>query len=222
MRIGETKTLITQTGSEISLRVDDINNNYAELKVTIDGITSTVLKQGVAISEISQKADSITLSVKDLTDITNQTYSQITQTAKQIKAIVVSPDGGSSWEMNPDKVVTAIQDKTGTHTCTFDTSGLTVQNGGFILKDSSGTIILWCNSSGSVAVKDIFIDSVGRKEGSNLWNSLYNLEKPSFSNPLHAEGDLYVGNKGIYLNNQNIYDFVYDVVNDYCLNKGLV
>ena len=103
-RLGETKSLITETGNLISLKVDNIKGDYAELKITVDGITSTVSQQGVSISEISQKADSITSTVKDLTDTTNQTYSSIKQTATKISAVVQSPDGGATFELSPTKV----------------------------------------------------------------------------------------------------------------------
>ena len=178
MRLGEVTTLVTQTGEQISIKVDNIKGDYSELKVTIDGITSTVVKQGVAMSEINQKADSITLTVKDLTDITNKTFTQITQTATKISAIVTSPNGGASWELSKDACVTAIKNATGTHTCTFNNDGLTVENGGIYIKNQDGDVVLSMSTNGCIKVKDLEFDGYSDADIARLRSSFANMSLP--------------------------------------------
>jgi|GEM_PF-3767930 len=90
-RFGDTFSLATQTNNLISLRVDEQNKSFAELKITADAITSTV---------------------SDISDTNKKVYSQITQTAKNIKAIVVEDADSGSVELDKDKFVVAFNGST--------------------------------------------------------------------------------------------------------------
>lgn len=107
MRNAETKSLITQTATEIGLRVDDINHSYAELKVTADSITSTV---------------------EDTSDVANRTYSAITQTATKITAVVAQNAETGSWELNKDAFVVAFNGSTNNKVVIDRTEGLKIGN----------------------------------------------------------------------------------------------
>lgn len=126
-RNAENKSLITETATTISLKVEEIDKSYSELKLTADEISSTVSEQGVAISEISQKADSITTKVSDLKDGIDSTYSSIEQTAYKIKAVIESPDGGSSYELSKDAFKVAFKNITNDIT-QIDGEGILVSN----------------------------------------------------------------------------------------------
>lgn len=127
MRIGETKTLITQTGEQINLRVDKIDEGYAQIKVESDAITSTVEKYGVSISEIKQTADSITSRVQDISEGVDNTYSEIKQTARKITAVVQEGDESGSWELSKDAFKVAFSGITNDVT-TIDGKGIIAQN----------------------------------------------------------------------------------------------
>lgn len=91
MRNAETKSLITQTAGEISLRVDAIDKSYAELKVTSDAITS---------------------HVEDISDTANKTFSEIQQTSTKIRAVVVQNNDSGEWELSKDAFVVAFNGST--------------------------------------------------------------------------------------------------------------
>lgn len=90
-RISDTSSLITQTGDLISLRVEEQNKSFAELKVTADAITS---------------------HVEDISDTNHKVYSEIQQTARNIKAVVVEDADSGSVELNKDKFVVAFNGST--------------------------------------------------------------------------------------------------------------
>lgn len=127
MRIGETKTLITQTGEQINLRVDKIDEGYAQIKLENDAITSTVEKYGESISEIKQTAESITSRVQDISEGVDNTYSEIKQTARKITAVVKEGDESGSWELSKDAFKVAFSGITNDVT-TIDGKGIIAEN----------------------------------------------------------------------------------------------
>lgn len=127
MRIGETKTLITQTGEQINLRVDKIDEGYAQIKLESDAITSTVERYGESISEIKQTAESITSRVQDISEGVDNTYSEIKQTARKITAVVQEGDESGSWELSKDAFKVAFSGITNDIT-TIDGKGIIAEN----------------------------------------------------------------------------------------------
>lgn len=106
IRNEQVRSLITQTASEISLRVDAVNQSYAELKVESDKITS---------------------HVEDIADTSQRTYSEIQQTATKIRAVVVQGDEGGSWELSKDAFQVAFL-KSSADITTIDEFGITASN----------------------------------------------------------------------------------------------
>lgn len=103
------------------------------------------------------------------------------QTLTNIKEVVTSGDGfRSEVDQNKDSITQAIQDATGTHTCTFDGSGLTVQNGGISIKDDRGITQLWMNSDGHISVKDLYLDPNATGSNSEFIGSLANIRHITF------------------------------------------
>lgn len=106
-RISDTSSLITQTGDLISLRVEEQNKSFAELKVTADAITS---------------------HVEDISDTNHKVYSEIQQTARNIKAIVVEDQDSGSVELNKDKFVVAFNGSTNRNATIDRSIGLILGN----------------------------------------------------------------------------------------------
>lgn len=178
---------ITQTASEIR---SEVSNSVSGLNTKIDqtasSITSTVSDTKNQLeSEIKQTSDSITSTI---TDKTNNLQTQITQNTDNIKSCVTKDQFGSYIEQNADSIVESIKDTTGDHTCTFDSNGLTVQNGGFKIKNSNGTTVLWMDTNGYIRLKDLNLENSALQDGALFSTSLNNLES------LHL-GKLYIGSK---------------------------
>lgn len=117
-RIGQSFSEITEQGNLISLRVNEQNVSFAELKLTADSITSTV---------------------SDISDVNKQVYSQVTQTAKIIKSVVVEGADGSSIELSKSAFKVAFL-KSSADITTIDEFGITASNssGGFSRLGSNG------------------------------------------------------------------------------------
>lgn len=113
--------------------------------------------------------------------VSNDTFnSTITQTANEISQKVAKKEFGSYITQNYDKIVEAIVDSTGTHTCTFNGEGLTIQNGGFKVKDSNGNTVLKFDSDGvanfnAAGIIDLNIHNTSK--GSMFYNALANMNE---------------------------------------------
>ena len=90
-RLDQSFSEITEQGNLISLRVDEQNTSFAQLQVTADAITS---------------------HVENISDSTHKMYSEIVQTATNIKAIVVEDSDSGSVELNKDAFVVAFNGST--------------------------------------------------------------------------------------------------------------
>jgi hypothetical protein len=90
-RFADTYSLATQQSDLISLRVDEQNQSFAELQVT---------------------ANMISTHVEDISDTNHRVYSEIQQTARNIKAVVVEDQDSGSVELNKDKFVVAFNGST--------------------------------------------------------------------------------------------------------------
>lgn len=109
---------------------------------------------------------------------------------------------------------------------TFDSSGQTIQNGAFKIKDKNGNIVMWVRSDGVVMVKDLYFDNAAFSKTSNLSSALANMEGITLSNlgignrlTIH-DSDFY-----IYYNGEGGYDlndYVRTVAYKLLQDKGLV
>lgn len=164
------------------------------------------------------RADSIELSV---TNETNNRISAINVLDGQIESKVSKGDFGSYIEQNYDSVTQAIIDATGTHKSTFDSTGLTIENGGFKIKNSNGTTVLWMGDDGYVKVKDLDFDNTAFASGSYFWQALYNTKNIVFQYPISAPINtnmLKVENQsGLMIGNDTIHSYVVQILQDYNL-----
>ena len=105
-RLNQSFSQITETGELIQLRVEEQNQSFAELKITSDLISS---------------------HVQDISDVNRLVYSEITQTARNIKAVIVEGEDGSSVELSKDAFKVAFL-KSSADITTIDEFGITASN----------------------------------------------------------------------------------------------
>jgi hypothetical protein len=85
----------------------------------------------------------------------------------------------------------------GSHTCTFDSSGLTVQNGGFRIINSDGDEVMRISSDGFVELRDLqFYGDL--EQDSFFVNALANINKISVAN-LSVGGSLIIDEHDFYI-----------------------
>ncbi|NRT90020.1 hypothetical protein [Clostridium beijerinckii] len=171
IEIGNKKTNIAKTISSISTKANTANTKSDKNTKDIKKVKKDSKEFQVTMEE---RADSIELSV---TNLKEDTEASIEVLGDKIQSKVSKGEFGSYIEQNYDSVVEAIQDATGSHTCTFDAGGLTVQNGGFKIKNASGVIVLWLGDDGYVKLKDLQLDDTALEKGSYFYYSLMNMEK---------------------------------------------
>ena len=94
----------------------------------------------------------------------------------------------------------AIEDATGSHACTFNGRGLTVQNGGIYIESSDGSNVLWCGKNGFVKLEDLELGDTALRKGSWLYMGLANMEEISIQSLKASEAvipdDTYISGFG--------------------------
>ncbi|WP_236897014.1 hypothetical protein [Clostridium beijerinckii] len=170
------KANIVSTINKTTNAVNTVNTKTNNNTATIKKVKKKSEEFQVTMEE---RADSIELSV---TNLKNDTEASIEVLDDRIQSKVSKGEFGSYIEQNFDSVVEAIEDATGSHTCTFDSSGLTVQNGGFKIKNSSGTVVLWLGDDGYVKLKDLQLDDPALQKGSYFYTALKNMNEVALRN----------------------------------------
>ncbi len=214
---------IEMTAEQIQSTVTDTKNQLqSQITQTAGSLTSAITDTKNNLqSQITQQAGQIQTTVSDL----NGAKSQITQLNNQISSKVDEGEISSLIEQNAEAVTIAIHNQTDMNV-TFDSSGQTIQNGAFKIKDKNGNIVMWIRSDGIVMVKDLYFDNAAFSKTSNLSSALANMEGITLSNlgighrlTIH-DSDFY-----IYYNGEGGYDlndYVRTVAYKLLQDKGLV
>lgn len=185
---------------KILLQVNSLDNNLsAKIEVTAEKITSEVDdKINQTNSKIEQTASSITQTVTDLKNNTNSQIqqlsteistkvsddefnSEIRQLSNEISSKVSEDDFSSMITQNSKSVTVAIKDESD-HNVVIDSSGLTVQNGAFVLEDSNGNLIMDVDRDGVIRANVIGVDDIvihDTSKGSAFYNTLANMDEIS-------------------------------------------
>ncbi|UYZ36802.1 hypothetical protein OD350_03775 [Clostridium beijerinckii] len=214
---GQGKILEVTIGNRKKTNIVNIINNTSNLANTVNTKTNTntaTIKKVKKKSEEFQvtmeaRADSIELSV---TNLKNDTEASIEVLDDRIQSKVSKGEFGSYIEQNVDSVVEAIEDATGSHTCTFDSSGLTVQNGGFKIKNSNGEIVLWMGTDGYVKLKDLQLDDPALQKGSYFYTALRNMEEIKLNGNLDCRSSIAYFNNGdtVYIGERTLRQYIDD------------
>ena len=227
LELGFIKNTITNLFKDTNKKIDDnkkitddkIDDTKEELKGDIQEVTDATNNLKVVMEA---RDDEIELSITNETlnrisainvldgeinlRVTRDKFdSEITILENEISSKVSNGDFGSLITQHYNEIVQAIIDATGTHTCTFNTYGLTVQNGGFYVKDSSGNTIM-AFTGGTAVVNDIQINN--RAIGSDFRNSLANMDALYIKGV--STGNLKIGAKPIH-------EYIWDVIDEYCV-----
>lgn len=104
------------------------------------------------------------------------------QTLTDVKQVVTSEGFSSEVTQNKDSIVQAIKDSTGEHTCTFNSNGLIVQNGGIYIKNNAGQTVLWADDNGNLVIRDVHLDAFATAGNSMFVSSLANINTLSLCN----------------------------------------
>jgi len=225
------------------------SNNVADIKNTTATNTSDIKKVASSTTDainnlqvvMQQNDDSIELSVTNLatnttakflvqdgqisSKVSNDTFnSAITQQANSIASKVSTGDFSSLIEQHYDSIVQAIIDATGSHTCTFNSSGLTIQNGGFVIKNSNGNTVLWMDTKGYIKVTDLIFDNAAFASDSNFANALANMQSITLAK-LRIGGQLIIDEHDFYLykdgdSGYNLESYVNARITEFCERQG--
>lgn len=166
------------TAEKITSEVDNkINQTNSKIEQTATSITQTVtdLKNNTN-SQIQQLSNEISTKVSD-----NEFNSEIRQLSNEISSKVSEDDFSSMITQNSKSVTVAIKDESD-HNVVIDSSGLTVQNGAFVLEDEDGNIIMDVDNTGIlranvIGVNDIVISNTGKTSG--LYKALRDMDEIS-------------------------------------------
>lgn len=194
------KKSILDTITNVDAAAVELNNKHNENKAKIKKTKADLIKytddtkQGL-ITYIGETETGILLEVRTADEALS---SRIELTEEGIESSVKKDEFGSMITQHYDKIVQAIEDATGTHTCTFDSTGLTVQNGGFKIKNANGRTVLWMDTKGFIKVTDLILDNEAFVEGSNFFESLANMETVTLAN-LGINGRFTINDSDFYI-----------------------
>ena len=124
---------------------------------------------------MKKRATEIELSV---TNEAEQRKTQIMVLDGKIEDCVKNGEFGSKITQHYNEIVQAIEDATGRHTCTFNGSGLHIQNGGISIENNDGDKVLYADSGGNLVLQNIYAKDIGLDSDSawNFWNTISKME----------------------------------------------
>lgn len=196
--VNSTSTTTTNNTSSIGITNSVVKKN----KVIAKDYTDT--RESAVRADIKVTTDSITLEVQNNK---KETDTAIEIMDGQIQDRVKKGDFGSYITQNYDSVTEAIIDATGSHTCTFNGSGLTIENGGFVLKNSNGNIVFYVSTGGYCKLEDLQLGDTALAKGSYFYNALRNMVETSIRN-LVVEDKLQIDNDSFEITiGGNTYNF---------------
>lgn len=192
-----------EVGERKKKSIVDTINNTKNIISTVNDKTNTniaTIKKVKKNSEQFQvtmeaRADSIELSVANETD---DRIAAINILDGQIESKVEKDDFGSYIEQNYASIAESIKTATGTHSMTLSNAGVAIDNGGFLIKDGSGSLAFECSEDGYVFIKDLILDDVAKKRGSEFYKSLMDMEELN----LAQNGNTYIS--GLLVNSLTI------------------
>lgn len=185
------ESLVSQTAGQIRNEVEDVQNDLGSYKIQ----TAQEISERVTNTEFgtykTQTATDISQKVAKGTEFS-------TEMKQNISAFQFLFEGASDGKTE------------------IDSTGVTVYEGGFRIKDSSGNTIMYISSGGIMRIETAGIDNLvlyGTEKGGSFYNSIANMEE-LYCDKYSCER-LYIGGK-------HIYNYVYDMIEDYCRDMGWI
>lgn len=197
---------IQMTEQNILLQVTSLDNSLnAKIELTAGEIRSEVTDTKNELnSTISQTATQI---LSEVNDTKNGLQSQITQQADEISS-KVSKGTDFSSELKQNVSVFQFLFKGASDGKTeIDSSGITVYQGGFKIKDNNGNTILHIDADGTIVCDTIGVDDLvihNTEKGSSFYTALANMDE-IYCDKFSCER--------LYIGGQHIYDYINDVIN---------
>ena len=188
-------TTITNNIANLQVKADEISSTVEQHTTEIDNLTGKVTANTTNISKIDQKADSIQSTVTRI-EGDYVTSSQLTQTSKEILAIV----GNTYIKINDGKVIinAAIDEKTGEIRDDIDSikrgnielNGNTTINGNLTVQNATdGLTLVGTGGNTEIRSKDIgnFFDYI--KNPTKYWEMTQNSQGPGMME--YQDGNTY-------------------------------
>lgn len=219
---------IQMTEQNILLQVTSLDNNLnAKIEMTATQIRSEVTDTKAGLeSSITQTATQIRSEVSDTKD---ELQSSITQTATNIRSEVTDTKNGLQSQINQQSDEISSKVSKGTDFSSelkqnvsvfqflfkgasdgkteIGSSGITVYQGGFKIKDNNDNTILHIDTDGTIVCDTIGVDDLvihNTEKGSSFYNALANMDE-IYCDKFSCER--------LYIGGQHIYNYINDVIN---------
>lgn len=122
-----------------------------------------------------------------------------TQTATEISQKVTSGDGFTTELKENSQAFQFLFNEASGHKTEIDANGITIYQGGFKIRDSSGNLVFVINSNGSIGMNDLdMMNGEATQYGSAFYNTLANMDKVYFEELsvgrlVVSDTDFYIG-----------------------------
>jgi predicted nucleic acid-binding Zn-ribbon protein len=143
-QIEQTATQISSIVAQHTLDINGLSTNYSSILQTVNSISSTVSSHTGSISTLQQTANNLTTRINSA----EGNISTIQQTANSLTTRISDAEGNISTIQQTTTGITAAINATKLE---FNSSGLTIKNGGFKILDGS-TQVFTVSTSGVVGL----------------------------------------------------------------------
>jgi len=175
--IGERrKPTFVETVTNAVTKTVELNDKHNDNKVKINKVKKATSDINSHIVIMEAKDDSIELSVADLS---KNTKAALEIQDEEISLSVKKEEFGAYLTMHYNEIMAAVNDGTN-HTVTLNGDGLSVGNGAFTVRDSSGTIVFRVNLNSAIGMQDLSLGSSALVKGSSFYNTLMGMEEVYF------------------------------------------
>lgn len=176
-------TIGNRKKANIAIMINDTKKTANTANTKSNENTATIKKVKKSSDEFKVTMEARTNEIE--LSVANETEDRIAAIEVldgEIELRVEQDEFGSYILQNVDSITQAIEDATGTHRSIFDSSGQTIENGGFKIKNSSGTIVFFVGTNGYVKLEDLELGNTAFEKGSYLYNGLRNMEEIDIEN----------------------------------------
>ncbi len=182
-------------------------NIFSEIKAT----SNTANTAKTTATEANTNAKRVS---KDLSKTKRNITVKFEEYDEGLRAMVTEEDMWSLIQMNPGKILLAVNDEENGTDVIINVEGLEVHKGKFRMFDMDDNVVLVCNNKGSIVTSSAFCVADGC---GTLLNAIYGNDMITFSNDSDIAQIAQKGNGidiigKLYINGQSLKDYIKDVV----------
>ena len=192
-QIEQTATQISSTVATHTTDISGIKTDYSSIVQTVNGISTTVSSHTGQITTINQNATSLTSRVSTA----EGNISTVTQTANSLTTRVGSAEGNITTIQQTTTGITAAVNATKLE---FNSSGLTIKNGGFKILQGS-TQLLYVDGSGNLNIAGYFSGNglTVNSSGTTLKGGSFKVTDSGSTTVFSVNSSGYIMSRGIYV-----------------------